>query len=400
MQTIAIIKEGKIPHDNRTPLSPKQCQKFKNKNPGVDVVTEWSAVRCYSDEDYQHIGITVAEDISTTDLLIGIKEVPIDMLIPGKTYMFFSHTHKKQLYNKELLKAILKKNITLIDYELITDEKGTRLLGFGRWAGIIGAHYALKMYGKKKNLYQLKPAVQCLNLQEMVDQYEYIDFPAIKIAITGGGKVANGAIEIMDKAGILEVTTREYKNQSFNHPVFTVLHSEHLYSKEGEINFNKKDFYAHPELYTSRFSEYVGITDVLINAMFWSPQAPRLFEKEALTENFKIMCIADVSCDVDGSVPLTTRVTYSDDPIFGYHLNTGIQGKPYLDDTIDIMAVTNLPNELPKDSSKDFGRMLMKVLAKYVETEGKSPVFEHATIAKNGKLTESFSYLQQYLDQD
>ncbi|MGZ5304538.1 MAG: NAD(P)-dependent oxidoreductase, partial [Bacteroidia bacterium] len=397
---IGIIREGKVPPDNRTPLTPRQCHELMEKHSNVQIFAEWSAVRCYTDEDYRNFKVDIVENLDECDLLLGIKEVPVDKLVANKTYMFFSHTIKKQPHNRKLLQTILQKNIRLIDLELLTDERGNRLIGFGRWAGIVGAHYALLMLGKRTGTFDLKPAKDCINLQELVDQYDNIQFPAAKFVITGGGRVANGALEIMIQAGIKEVNKEDFCTKHFTEPVYTQLHSEDLYERKDGSVFDKKHFYSHPDMYKSAFAPYASCTDVLINCMFWDPKAPQLFQKDAVADkSFNIQTIADISCDVDGSVPLTTRVTSIEDPVFGYHRYNGIIGKPYQADTIDVMAVPNLPNELPKDASRDFGIVMQEnILPEYLKNP-QSPIFERATIAQNGKLTEKFTYLQDYVNE-
>ena len=396
---IGIIREGKIPADNRTPLTPRQCHELMEWFPELRIQAEWSPIRCYTDEDYTHFHIPVKEYVHDVDLLLGIKEVPIDRLLEGKTYMFFSHTHKKQSYNRPLLRAILDKKITLIDYELVTDEKGVRMIGFGRWAGIVGAHYALLMLGERRKEYTLKPAHQCINLQELVDQYENIEFPAVKFAITGTGRVAEGALEIMEHAQIRQVSKEEYLNQEFDHPVFVQLKTEDLYKSKDGSTFNKTLFHSHPEEFDNAFVPVMDKTDVLINCIFWHPLAPRLFEIPDLKKpDFKMFTIADISCDIDGSVPITTTITYTGDPVLGYHIEEGKFGKPYQGKTIDLMAIATLPNELPKDASRDFGLIMKNTVIPKLLEETDELFFERATIAKEGALTPRFAYLQDFVD--
>lgn len=397
--SIGIIRERKTPPDNRTPLTPRQCAELKLNYPDLEIKVEWSPIRCFTDEDYQFFDIKVVEEVKDCDLLLGIKEVPVDNLVADKTYMFFSHTIKKQPHNRKLLQAILKKNITLIDYETLTDEKEQRLVGFGKWAGIVGAHYALLMLGNRTQSYKIKPASQCLNLQEVFDQYYNLKFPAVKMVITGGGRVAHGAIEVMHAAGIRQVTKKDYLEKEFEAPVFVQLHSENLYILPGEKTFDKHHFYHHPQEYESAFAPFAAKTDILINCMFWDPRAPRLFNVEDIDkENFRIRIIADISCDVDGSCPVTYRESTIQDPIYGIHLSDKQIGKPYSEDSLDLMAVSNLPNELPRDASRDFGKILQEIVIPRLITNPNDSLFERATITKNGKLTPRFSYLQDYVD--
>lgn len=396
--SIGILREGKIPPDNRTPLSPRQCENLMKKYPGLEIKVEWSAFRCYSDEDFKASGVETIEKIDDCEVLMGIKEVPVDRLMEGKTYLFFSHTLKQQPHNQKLFQEIIRKKITLIDYEAMTDDNGTRLIGFGRWAGIVGAHHALRMWGKKYKLYELTTAKESVNLQHVVDQYDDVHFPPFRIVITGGGRVSHGAVEIMEEAGITEVTPMEYLTQKYDFPIYTVLHSEHLYTpKDTDLEFDKKHFYNHPDEFDSAFHNFIPETDILINCMFWHPAAPRLFEvKDTARANFKIRVIADVSCDVNGSCPLTTHETLIEDPVFGYNFLTGVEGKPYQENTIDVMSVANLPNELPRDASKSFGKILSEVVIPKLITNPNDSFLERATMVKNGVLTERFGYLKNY----
>lgn len=398
---IGIVREGKIPPDNRTPLTPKQAYTLIEEYPNIEIFAQWSPVRCYTDDEYEKFEIPVVENLQNCDLLLGIKEVPIEMLIPEKTYMFFSHTIKKQPYNRNLLQAILDKRIRLIDYELLTDQNGKRIIGFGKWAGIVGAHYALLMLGERSGLYSLKAAKNCVNLQEVIDQYETVQFPPARIVITGGGRVANGAIELLKAACIEQISVEDYLlNKPTSEPVFVQLHSADLYKPNDGTPFRAADFYNDPINYSSTFQRFIPFTDILINCMFWDPNAPRLFnEADVKNNDFNISIISDISCDVNGSVPLTHRVTTIEDPVFGYHRINANIGKPYQRDTIDVMAVSNLPNELPKDASKDFGLILKEELIPTYIKNPNADIFNRATIAQNGKLAPLFSYLQDFVDE-
>jgi saccharopine dehydrogenase (NAD+, L-lysine forming) len=395
--TIGIIRESKVPPDNRVPLTPRQCHEMVLQFPHLDIRIEWSPVRCFSDEDYKKFGIGVQEKVDHCSLLMGIKEVPIEKLIPGQTYMFFSHTAKKQERNKGMLKAIIDKKITLIDYELLTDESEHRLIGFGRWAGIVGTHYALLMLGKRSGQFELKTARQCLNLQELVDQYYEMEFPVAKFVITGGGRVAHGALEIMEQAGIQRVTKEDFLAKTFDKPVFVQLHSRDLYSRKDGKPFDEHHFYHNPSKYNSTFQTFHSKTDILVNCMFWDPRAPRLFEiEDTKSKDFSIKIISDITCDVDGSIPITLKETTSDDPVYGYHPEDNTIGKPYQEDTIDVMAISNLPNELPRDASRDFGKIMMEIVLPRIMEFPNDPMFIRATIVKNGELTDRFKYLEEW----
>ena len=396
--TIGIIREGKIPADNRVPLSPRQCHELSLKYPHLDIRVESSKIRCFSDDDYRRFGVGVQETVSDCDLLMGIKEVPVDKLIPGKNYIFFSHTIKKQPHNRKLLQTVLKKKIRLIDYELLTDDQGKRLIGFGRWAGIVGAHYALLMLGKKNGLYDLKQACHCVNFQELVDQYDEIQFPASKFVITGGGRVAGGAIEIMQQAGIEQVNKEDYLHNKFDKPVFVQLHSADLYKRKDGKDFSNEDFHHHAKDYKSIFKPYLSKTDVLIHCSYWDVNAAPLFvDQDILKKDFKTKIIADVSCDIPGPIPTTILHTSSEDPVYGYSLVDRKLGQPYKKDTIDVMAIPNLPNELPRDTSRDFGKILAENIIPLMMHYSSDPIIKRATIAENGKLTPPFEYLQDWI---
>jgi len=397
--TIGIIREYKVPPDNRAPLTPRQCHELSLLYPRIDIRIEKSPVRCFKDEEYRKFGIGIIENPDQCDVLLGIKEVPVEKLIPGKIYVFFSHTIKMQERNKNMLRTILDKKIRLIDYELITDEEGHRLIGFGRWAGIVGAHYALLMLGKRTAKYELKPARKCLNLQEMTDQYDDIKFPPARFVVTGGGRVANGAIEIMERAKITRVSKEEYLAGGFDKPVYVQLHSKDLYRhKEGKV-FIDEHYYLFSGEYESIFNPFLSKTDVLINCIFWGLNAPKLYEEfETVANDFSIKTISDIACDIPGSIPITLKMTSSDDPVYGYYPKSKIIDIPYTIDSIDVMSIPNLPNELPKDSSRDFGTIILDTVLPAIINHPDKPLLERATIAKGGKLMPRFEYLHDWLE--
>ena len=393
---IALIREGKIPVDTRVAFSPEQCVWLMNKYPELQIVIQPSPFRCFKDEEYSNEGIQIQEDVSEADILMGIKEVPKEQLIPDKKYLFFSHTIKKQPHNQELLKTILKKKIQLIDYECLVWENGERILGFGFFAGIVGAHNGFLTYGNRYKLFNLKPAFKCADYNEMLEQYKHIKMPPIKIAVTGTGRVARGVFEILEKLNIRIVSVQNYLTKTFDEPVFVVLNTSQLYERKDGKTFNREDFHLNPEQYESAFLPFAKVTNLFINAIYWSPKAPQFFTKADMrSPDFKIKVIADITCDVNGSVPSTIRDTSIENPIFGYNPNTEREEIPYQPQGIDIMAVSNLPNELPREASSEFGDKLIEyVMEELIEQE--SNIIERATIAKNGRLTSKFEYLQDY----
>ena len=397
--TIGIIREEKIPPDNRAPLTPRQCHELSLMYPRIDIRIEKSIVRCFSDDDYWKFGIGIIENPDQCDVLLGIKEVPAYKLIPGKIYVFFSHTIKMQERNKDMLRAILDKKIRLIDYELITDESSRRLIGFGRWAGIVGAHYALLMLGKRTQLFDLKPASNCLNFQELIDQYDDIKFPPSRFVITGGGRVAQGAIEIMNHAKITEVSKEDYLNRTFDKPVFVQLHSRDIYRHKYNSDFIDAHYYKNAGEYESNFRPFLSKTDVLINCIYWDIHSPKLFEEQdTKAAEFAIKTIADISCDIPGSIPITLKTTTTNDPVYGYYPADIAIGSPYQPGSIDVMAIPNLPNELPKDASRDFGKIILETVLPAIINNPDKPLLERATITKNGKLTARFEYLKDWVE--
>jgi len=398
MLKIGLIREGKIPQDNRVALTPLQC-KWVQENKDISITVQTSQIRCYTDVEYKNLGIEVKEDLSDCDILFGIKEVPLDMLIPEKTYFIFSHTRKLQPYNQKLLQAILAKKITLIDYECLEHEDGTRLIGFGFFAGVVGAHNGMMAYGNRTGNFSLGRVYKKKNFQELIHTYFGLKIPLIKIAVTGSGRVAHGILEIMNLMEIHEAEPDEYKTTHFSYPVYVHLKGENLYVNKLTGKYNRKEFHEHPERYQCLFSDYLSETDILLNGVYWQQNIPRLFEMEDMkSESFRIKTIADISDDRNGSVPCNLGDNTMEDPVYGVDKITGARTAPYLPQSVDIMAVGNLPNELPRDASRYFGEQLIKFILDDLISGG-SKIIEDATIVKNGKLTPDYQYMHSYADQ-
>ncbi|MBC6606046.1 alanine dehydrogenase [Hymenobacter sp. BT188] len=398
--TIGIIREGKTPPDLRVTLTPKKCVEAETLFPGLRIVVQECPLRSFKDQEYRDLGIEVRPEVSDCDILLGVKEVPPAQLIPNKTYMFFSHTVKKQPANRELLRQILKKNITLIDYELLTNEQGERIVAFGRWAGIVGAYNGLLTYGRKHNLYELKPAYQCVDMEDMQEEFFKVKkLPPIKMAVTGSGRVAQGAIEVLDKMGIRRVSVYDYLYLDFNEPVYTQLRSSDYNRRRDGRVWDTSDFHRNPQEYESTFGAFLPVTDLLLACAYWHPAAPKLFsEADTQRPDFRINTIADITCDVNGSVPTTKLSTSIQDPAFDYNPQTGELEPPYSNPTnITVMAVDNLPCELPRNASRDFGRQLLDNVFPYLVSDKPEPIIERATIAAGGELTERYAYLADYV---
>lgn len=396
---IGIIREGKIPHDKRVAFTPEQCEVIAERFPETSIMVQPSAHRCIKDKDYENAGMSLTEDLEACDILFGIKEVPVEELLANKTYLFFSHTIKKQPHNRKLLRSVLERNIRLVDYETLTWANGSRVLGFGRFAGIVGTHNGLLTWGRKYGIFNLKPAYQCTNYREMVDQYADIQIPPLKIALTGDGRVAHGCLELLDKLGIREVTPREFLEQTFTEPVYVHLVAEDFYAQKDGAVWDKSDFYHNPENYVSTFKPFTRVCDLMLNAIFWNERIPRFFSLEDMkARDFKIKVIADISCDINGSIPATMKDTTIEDPVFGYHQLSETIVAPYQSNTIDIMAVSNLPCELPYDASEAFGDQLLKHVLGNLLLSDAEGMIERATIARDGKLMPRFQYLADYVD--
>ncbi|MEO6869531.1 MAG: NAD(P)-dependent oxidoreductase [Ginsengibacter sp.] len=395
MLKIGLIREGKIPADNRVALTPLQC-KWVQEHKNISVIIQSSEIRCYSDSEYKKAGIQVKEDVSECNILLGIKEVPIDMLIPGKTYFIFSHTRKLQPYNQKLLQAFIAKKITLIDYECLEHEDGTRLIGFGFFAGVVGAHNGMMAYGNRTGIYFLDRVYKKKNFQELIHTYFGLKLPSVKIAVTGSGRVAHGILEIMNLMEIHEVEPDEYKTTQFSYPVYVHLKGQHLYVNKLTGMYKRKEFHEHPEGYKCLFEDYISETDILLNGVYWEEKIPRLFEMDDLkSDNFRIKTIADISDDRHGSVPCNLGDNTMEVPVYGVNRITGTLTAPYVEGSIDVMAVGNLPNELPRDASRYFGEQLIKFILDDLLSTG-SNFIDNATIVKNGNLTEKFQYMTDY----
>jgi alanine dehydrogenase len=399
MLKIGLIREGKIPSDNRVALTPAQCKWLHKNRPDVQMIVQPSENRCYSDKEYKAAGIELKEDLGECDILLGIKEVPVDMLIPGKTYLFFSHTKKMQPYNQALLQAIIEKKITLIDYECLEHEDGARIIGFGFFAGVVGAHNGMMAYGNRTGALHLDRVNSAKTFQHLIHNYFGLKIPNIKIAVTGSGRVAHGLLEIMNLMGIHEVEPEDYLEKQFTYPVYVHLKGADLYRPKNGSLYNREHFHNYPELYECLFSKYLTKTDILMNGVYWEKNIPRLFELVDLSlPGWRIQTIADVTDDRNGSVPCNIGDGTIENPVYGVDRVTFQLTAPYLPGSVDVMAVGNLPNELPKDASRYFGEQLIKyVLGELIE--GNNPVIEKATIVKDGQLTPAFAYMKEYAEQ-
>ena len=398
MLRIGLLRERKKNADERVAFTPAQCAKINEAYPYIKIVVEPSPIRCFSDGEYRAEGIELTDNLEHCDVLMGIKEVPPAYLLPGKTYFFFSHTKKKQPYNQGMMQELIKKRIRMIDYECLTYSDEQRILGFGLYAGMVGAHNGLLTYGRKNGLYWLPAAHEIRSYKEVLKAYESLKLPNIKIVVTGSGKVASGVLDVLTMLDIEGVEPADFLTHQYEYPVFTHLKGADLYARKDNDLFHRDDFHANPEAYKCLFSSYVNQADVLMNGIYWEGRIARLFEKEDIKRlDWRLNVIADITCDVNGSVPINVGASTITDPVYGIDRTTLQQTEPFqkTKDVIDIMAVDNLPNELPYDASQYFGLHLEKyILPELLKTE--SEILQRATICEKGKLTKRYEYLSDY----
>lgn len=396
---VGIVREGKIKTDSRVPLTPKQCRYLLDKNRDLQIFVQPSPDRCFTDSEYRVLGIPMTENLEMCDLLLGIKEVPVSMLLPNKTYLFFSHTIKKQPYNRELLRSILQQKIRPIDYECLRDKNGRRVIAFGRWAGIVGGHNAILTWGRRSQEFNLKPMHQCHDWAEAQTHYQNLPLSNIKLVVTGEGRVAHGATEVLELMKIERVSPRAFLEHNFNEPIYTQLTVKDMYRQAGSASFDETHYYQHPEQYESIFEPYTHTANIMLNGIYWDKRIPVFFTSEDMKrQDFTIRVIADVTCDIapNSSIPATIRASSINDPIYGYDPVSEQETQPFQNHCIDVMAVDNLPNELPRDASEDFGeRLISTVWAELHRTD--SRMIHEATFALNGDLNQPYEYLRDYV---
>lgn len=397
---IGVLREGKTPPDRRTPLIPAHCREARDR--GIDIAVQRSPVRAFSDQEYIAAGVHVTEDLTDRDLIVGVKEVPVEMLMAGKSYLFFSHTIKKQPHNRKLLQVVLERRITLIDHELLTDAKGERVLAFGKWAGVVGAYNAFRAWQATFGPGDpLKPAHRCHDRQEMEEHLHRFPLPNdLRIVLTGGGRVGGGAIDVLEKAGVQRVAPAEFLQARNARPVFTVLGSEDLYERIDGAPFDKRAFHTDPSGHRARFLPYARCAHLYMACHFWDPRGPKILSRTDLRDpGLSLRVVADISCDVGGPIDSTLRASTISDPLFGYDRETATEcavGRP---GSVTVMAVDNLPCELPRDASTSFGRDLLDHVLPHLTGRDEEGMIARATIARDGRLTERFAHLAEYAAQ-
>ena len=399
---IGVIREGKTPPDQRVPLTPAQCAELKRLYPDVELVVESSEVRRIGDDEYRQEGIDVVTDLQGCDVLLGVKEVPLNELREDTTYLFFSHTYKLQPYNAKLLRTIVDKRIRLIDYELIKRANGRRVIGFGRWAGIVGAYNGLRAWGLRHKTFDLPRAIDCQDMKEMLAHAKAIDLPAdMKIVLTGGGRVGMGAHELLSSLGLREVHGDALLSETFNEAVFARLDVHQYNARMDGKPFDMDEFVADATGYKSTFMPYAEVADMYIAGHYWAEGSPFLFTRDDMKRStWKVKVVADVSCDIDGPVACTLRPSTIADPVYGYDPSTESECAYDAPEGITVMAVDNLPCELPRDASHGFGKeMMAHVIPLLVGGDRDDMLTNAIETTLEGKLSPKFAYLQDYIDQ-
>lgn len=399
MIKIGVIREGKNPPDMRVPLTPKQCVEIQKNLPELNLTVQKSNVRAFKDHNYSDLGVKVVDEVKDADVLIGVKEVPLDMLIEGKTYFFFSHTTKEQPYNRTLLQTLIKKRIRMIDYEGLTEANGARIIGFGYYAGVVGAYNGIKAWGKRHKSFDLCSALELNSLEEMGKELQKAKLPNIKIALTGAGRVASGVNDVMDLMGMKKVSPEAYLTDTFDCPVYTQLNVNHYNKRKDGKEVPMEDFYTNYRDYDSDFMRFAKVTDLYIAGHFYAEESPFIFTREdAKSPDFKIQVVADISCDIDGPVASTIRPSTIADPMYGYHAQTESEVAFDQEDAITVMAVDNLPCEFPTVASEGFGKDMVNRIIPQLFNGDAGDILKRATICENGKLTEKYAYLQDFVD--
>ncbi len=392
---VGIIREGKQPADRRVPLTPAQCKEVMQRYPEVDLVVQRSSVRAFTDAEYEAFEIPLVDDLGDRDLILGVKEVPLDMLLPDKSYLFFSHTIKEQPHNKKLLKTVLERKIRLIDHELLTNPHGERVLAFGYWAGVVGAYNAIRAWQLVHGGPELKPANQCHDLEELERYLHAYPLPNdLRIVMTGGGRVGKGAMGVLERAGVERIKPDEFLQAQNSSPIYTVLGSADLYARNDGGPFDKEAFHLDPSGHHAKFLPYVRKAHIYTACHFWDPRGPKILTAEDLRDpQLTLEVVADISCDIGGPIDSTLRATTIADPFFGYDRSTGKEVPAGSKGSITVMSVDNLPCELPRDASEAFGRDLLERVLPSMLVSDSEAMIERATIAEAGELSPAWKKL-------
>jgi len=396
---VGVLRESKNPPDKRVAITPSVGQELLKKYPNVELFIQPSEIRCFNDQEYKDLGLQLKEDLSDCDLLIGVKEVKAETFIANKKYLFFAHVAKQQFYNKNLFKDMINKKLTLMDYEYLTNRKGERVVAFGHWAGIVGAYNSLLAFGIKYKLYELKRAKDCFDYAELIEEINNkVKLPPIKILITGKGRVGKGAIEVLEHLNIKHVTVDEFLHITFKEPVICWIDADEYTSRKDGSDFEFNHFFKNPEMYKSEFKPFTRAADLFIACHFWDIKSPSLITREDLRESqFSIKVIGDVSCDINGPIASNVRPSTIDKPFYDYNTMKNKEEPAFISESnITMMAVDNLPGELPRNSSEFFANTLLNNVFDSLFLDDNEGIVNRATILEAGKITDKFSYLQDF----
>ena len=401
LTNIGIVRESRN-DENRTPLVPEHIKKYKESNPNINFIIQPSNSRCFSDEEYELCGAKINENLNECSIIFGVKEIDPNILINNRTYLFFSHTFKinKQQKNiekhkKDLLLSILNKKITLIDYENIRGKNGTRCLGFGRFAGIVGCYNTLNLLLKVLGKQSLASAYKINDYERLVLNLKNLYFPKTKILVTGDGRVAKGVIELLNQTNIKAVSKKDFLEKKFDQPIFCNLETKDYVTNNSSTNFNLEHFIDNPQDYSSSALQYLKKTDILISAHYWDPSSPKIFENEDLKVLQNLKIVGDITCDINGSVPTTIRSTTIEEPNYWIERYT-LKEIDENNDGIAVMAVDNLPSELPRDSSTEFSEGIIKEVLPFLLKEDDGRIL-NGTITTDGSFLEKYNYLNDYI---
>ncbi len=433
MHTIGIRYEDKYVMERRVALVPEHIKELIGKGLKFEVVS--SAKRIFKDEEFEEVGAELVNEVSDSSVIIGVKEMPIDFFEDRKTYIFFSHTIKGQSYNMPLLRQMMAKNVNLIEYERIVNEKNQRLIFFGRFAGLAGMINSFWSVGQRwKELGVLTPFLELKqthkynSLDEAKEAIAKVaaeikngglpcELEPMVVGLTGYGNASKGAQEILDMFPVKEVSPEElptifsegHKPDSL---IYKVVFKEKDLSEplDSDKKFVLQEYYDHPELFKSKFEQYIPHMTILMNCMYWDDKYPRIVTKDYLEDlyekgNPKLVVIGDITCDPNGSIECTYKGTEIEDPVFVYDPFTRKPTMGFKGDGILIMAVDILPSELPRESSQTFSDALIDFMPEIAAAdfnvafdELKLPYpIKRALILHNGKLTPEYQYLKKYI---
>jgi len=433
MHKVGIRYEDKYVMERRVPLTPDHIRELIKE--GIEFEVVKSAKRIFKDAEFTDAGATLVEEVSDAQVVLGVKEMPIGYFKEGKAYIFFSHTIKGQPYNMPLLRDMMSSKITLVDYEKIADEKGRRLIFFGRFAGLAGMINSfwslgqrLKVKGIETSFTKLKQTHNYNSLDEVKEVVSEIgndinkngvhtDIHPLVVGITGYGNVSKGAQEILNLLPVEyikpeELSTLEERNDLSNKKVYAVVFEEKHISKpiDSKKEFVLDEYYNHPELFENQFEQYVPHLTILMNCMYWDDKYPRIITKDFLEKLYsngepKLKVIGDVTCDPDGSIECTHKGTEIEDPVFVYDPFSRKPTMGFDGDGLLIMAVDILPSELPRESSQTFSDALLGFMPEICAADYnadfavlKLPAeIKRATILHKGELTPDYKYLEDFV---